>query len=431
MENLFNNPILVKLQEWGQKLGTNKYISALQAGMMGSMSVLMVGAVCQIIATMLTMFGVCQAGDAVYNAIYTPYNYTMGLIGIWVTGFIAYNYAKNLKMKNPLTHAINALIVFVMVCGAIKTSDDGTVTGIVTTYLSATGMFLGFVIAGLVVRIDKFCLDHNIRIPMPDVCPPSLVNSFAAIVPLAINVLIFQGLNVLLQTFLHMDLPTVMLVILMVPISGLTSLPGMFIICAFALILWCFGIHGTMIVYPILMASMAKAAEFNATAMANGDPLQWFPVTLFGAISFLGGTGNTWPLALMGLKAKSKQIRAVAQAGVVPGWFGINEPIAFGMPIMYNPIMCIPYVLNPLIMMVLYAIGYETGIIIPAWINLGTLMPLGFGQYFSTLNWMNVIWAYLMIIPVGLIWFPFFKIYDNQLAKQEAEAEAAEAAANN
>ena len=422
MEKLFNNPILIKLQEWGQKLGTNKFISALQYGMMSTMSILMVGALCQIIATLGTMLKLFDATSAIYAAIYAPYNYTMGLIGLWVTAFVAFAYAKNLKLKNPLVHAIDAAIIFVLVCGPIK---DGKID---TTFLGATGMFLGFVVAGVVVKIEKFCLDKNIRIPMPDVCPPSMVNAFAAIIPLAINVLIFQGLNAILG-IVGLNLPYLLLTILMIPISGLTSLPGMFIICAFALILWCFGIHGTMIVYPILAASMAEAAAFNAAAMAAGEPLQWFPVSLFGAISLLGGTGNTWPLALMGLKAKSKQIRAVAKAGVVPGWFGINEPIAFGMPIMYNPILCIPYVLNPIVIMILYVVAYETGIIIPAWINLGTLMPMGFGAYFGTLNIMNAVWVYLMLIPCALIWFPFFKIYDNQLAAKEAEAEAAEAAA--
>ena len=422
MENLFNNPILIKMQELGQKLGSNKFISALQYGMMSTMSILMVGSICQILATVLSLVGLIENGGAVYNAIYTPYNYTMGLIGVWVTGFIAYNYARNLKLKNPLVHAIDALIVFVMTCGPLV---DGKID---TTFLGATGMFLGFVIAGVVVRIEKFCLDKNIRIPMPDVCPPSLVNAFAAIVPLLINVVIFQGLNAVLG-IVGLNLPYLLLTILMIPISGLTSLPGMFIICFFALALWCFGIHGTMIVYPILAASMVEAAQFNAAAMAAGEPLQWFPVSLFGAIALLGGTGNTWPLALMGLKAKSKQIRAVAKAGLVPGWFGINEPIAFGMPIMYNPILCIPYVLNALLIMVLYWIGYETGIIIPAWISITTLMPMGFGAYFGTLNIMNAVWVYLMLIPSALVWFPFFKIYDNQLAAKEAEAEAAEAAA--
>ena len=418
MENLFNNPILVKMQEFGQKLGSNKFISALQYGMMSTMSILMVGAFCQIIASVGDMLGFIPAGGALYNAIMTPYNYTMGLIGVWVTGFIAYSYARNLKMKNPLVHAIDAIIVFVMTCGPLV---DGKID---TTFLGATGMFLGFVIAGAVVRIEKLCIDKNIRIPMPDVCPPSLVNAFAAIVPLAINVFIFQGLNAVLG-IVGLNLPYLLLTILMIPIQGLTSLPGMFIICFFALLLWCFGIHGTMIVYPIIAASMVEAAQFNAVAHAAGDPLQWFPVSLFGAVALLGGTGNTWPLVLMGLRAKSEQIRAVSKASLVPGWFGINEPVAFGMPIMYNPILCIPYVLNPIVIMILYIIGYETGIIIPAWISITALMPMGFGAYFGTLNIMNAIWVYLMLIPSGLIWFPFFKIYDNQLAKQEAEAKAA------
>ena len=421
MENLFNNPILVKMQEFGQKLGSNKFINALQYGMMSTMSILMVGAFCQIIASVGDMLGFIPADGALYAAIMTPYNYTMGLIGIWVTGFIAYSYAKNLKMKNPLVHAIDAIIVFVMTCGPLVDSK------IDTTFLGATGMFLGFVIAGAVVRIEKLCIDKNIRIPMPDVCPPSLVNAFAAIVPLAINVIIFQGLNAVLG-IVGLNLPYLLLTILMIPIQGLTSLPGMFIICFFALLLWCFGIHGTMIVYPIIAASMVEAAQFNAAAMAAGEPLQWFPVSLFGAVALLGGTGNTWPLVLMGLRAKSEQIRAVSKASLVPGWFGINEPVAFGMPIMYNPILCIPYVLNPIVIMILYIIGYETGIIIPAWISITALMPMGFGAYFGTLNIMNAIWVYLMLIPSGLIWYPFFKIYDNQLAKQEAEAKAAEAA---
>lgn len=418
MENLFNNPILIKMQEWGQKLGSNKFISALQYGMMSTMSILMVGAFCQIIASVGDMLGFIPAEGALYAAIMTPYNYTMGLIGIWVTGFIAFYYAKNLKLKNPLVHAIDAIIVFVMICGPLV---DGKID---TTFLGATGMFLGFVISGVVVRVEKFCIDKNIRIPMPDVCPPSLVNAFAAIIPLAINVIIFQGLNSLLG-LLQMNLPTALLAILMIPIQGLTSLPGMFIIVFFALFLWCFGIHGTMIVYPIIMASMVEAAQFNAMAHANGEPLQWFPVTLFAACALLGGTGNTWPLVLMGLRAKSEQIRAVSKASLIPGWFGINEPVAFGMPIMYNPILCIPYVINPLVIMVLYIIGYETGLIIPPWISITALMPMGFGAYFGTLNIMNAIWVYLMLIPAGLIWYPFFKVYDNQLAKQEAEAKAA------
>ena len=76
-------------------------------------------------------------------------------------------------------------------------------------------------------------------------------------------------------------------------------------------------------------------------------------------------------------------------------------------------------------------IGYSTGIIIPAWISITALLPIGFAQYLSTLNPMNAVWDYLSLIPTGLVWYPFFKAYEKQLVAQEEEArklEEAEAA---
>ena len=299
MENLFNNPVLIKLQEFGQKLGSNKFVAALQAGMMSVMSVIMVGAVCQIICAVGTMFNLFTADSAIYGYLYMPYNFTMNLIGVWVTMFISYNYAKNLKLKSPTSHAVDATLIFLLAC------STWTPEGLSTNFLGATGMFVGFVISAVVVRVEKFCLDHNIRIPMPSVCPPSLVNAFAAIVPLAINVIIFQGLNVLLSavTAGALNVPTLIMAVISAPLGALVSLPGMFIICALALILWCFGIHGSMVVYPVLMASMIEASTTNAALHAAGEPLVFFPVVLFGVIGVLGGAGNTWPLCIIDRKS--------------------------------------------------------------------------------------------------------------------------------
>jgi len=132
------------------------------------------------------------------------------------------------------------------------------------------------------------------------------------------------------------------------------------------------------------------------------------------------------PLCFFGLKAKSEQIRAVAKVGIVPGWFGINEPVTFGMPIMYNPILCIPYILNVMVVMLLTLIGYKIGFLRPAHVFIGSLMPMGFAQFLGTFRWQNALWDYLMIIPAGLVWYPFFKVYDKQLAEQEAAAKANE-----
>lgn len=417
MENIFNNPILLKLQTYGQKLGANKFISSLTAGLMSTMAFIMIGAVCQIICSIGVMLNWFAAESVIYEYLYAPYNFTMGLLGLWVTVFAAFNYAKSLNMKLPLVNAIDAGIIFVLVCAPFS---DGKID---ISLLSSSGMFIGFIVTFFVVRIEKFCIDKNFRIPMPEVCPPSLVSSFAAILPLAVNIILFHGANVLILSISQgsLTLPTAIMAILMVPLGTLTSLPGIFILCFVTLVLWCLGIHGGAITYPIVMASMLEAVQTNAELHAAGQPAVFAPVFLYGAMAAIGGTGNTFPLVLLGIKAKSKQIRAISKANLVPGWFSITESTIFGFPIMYNPILCIPFILNSLVIMGLFALGYHFHIIEPAWTMIFAILPIGLGSYLGTLNIMNAIWDYLMIIPSMLIWYPFLKIYDNQLYSKELE----------
>lgn len=430
MESLFNSPFMVKLQDFGQKLGSNKFLSALQGAMMSLMGIIMIGAISQIITSIgSTMFGLFSADSEIYAILYSPYNFTMNLLSVWVVAFFAYNYGKNLKMKNPLITMVDALAVFFLVVSPIVVTEVG-VSALDMTYLGSTGMFVGFVIVFIVVQLEKFCADHNIRIKMPDVVPPFLQDSFAAILPLFFNVVLFLGLDgiVSVVTGGAYSIPSGFMALIGAPLNALTSVPGMFILCTFAALLWCFGIHGTMILVPIIMPLGLQAAAANAAAHAAGDPLTFYPVALFAGMACAGGTGNTLPLALMGLRSKSKQISAISKISAIPGWFGINEPLTFGMPIMYNPILCIPYVLNVPIVMLLTLIAYKIGWLMPAWISISALLPMGFAQYLGTLNWFNAVWDYLMLIPATIVYYPFFKAYEKQLIAKEAEIEAAEAA---
>ncbi len=93
---------------------------------------------------------------------------------------------------------------------------------------------------------------------------------------------------------------------------------------------------------------------------------------------------------------------------------------------MYNPILAIPYVLNPLFVMLLTYFAYQVGFLIPAYVPIYTLMPMGFASFLSTFRWQQALWDYLMIIPSGIVWYPFFKIYEKQLVAQEAAAKEAE-----
>ena len=437
MEGIFNSKAMVALQEFGQKLGQNKFLSSLQAAMMGSMSLIMTGSVFQIICAVLSLFGVAS-DSTIYVILYQPYNFTMGLVALWITGMIAYNYAKSVGVKSPVLSMIEASAVFTLVA-CFDLTQGSSIANLSVTYLGSQGMFLGFVVAFCCVRVDYFCQKNHVQIKMPDVCPPSLVNAMAAIIPSFFNATIWLVISAIVVSVTGgaYNLASGFMAVLSAPLAALTSVPGMFVLSAFACFMLCFGIHGTMLMISVLMAPMIMAASENAAAYeaviaAGGSiadaqaALTFYPVALFGCIAMCGGTGNTLPLCLFGLKAKSEQIRAVSKVGIVPGWFGINEPVTFGMPVMYNPILCIPYILNCLLIMLITLIGYKIGFLRPAHVFIGALMPMGFAQFLGTFRWQNALWDYLMIIPAGLVWYPFFKAYDNQLAVKEAEARAAE-----
>lgn len=431
MESIFENPILLKVQEFGQKLGANKFLSALQGAMMASIAIIMVGAVSQIICAVGPMLGLFQTGDAVYNICNMPYNYTMNLIAIWVIILLAYNYAKNLKLKSPVMNTIDALICFLLIAAPITVNEAG-VTQIEMTYLGAQGLFVSFLVVFASVRIEKFCMDKNIRVKMPDVVPSFLQDGFTAILPLLFSVIIFEGVNLIISaaTGGAYNICSGFMAVLAVPLGALVSVPGMFVLNLFAVLLWCFGIHGSMITLSITMPVMMQVAAANAEAFAAGGTaaLVFSPIALFSCVNMCGGTGNTMALVLLGLRSKSKQISAVSKISLVPSWFGVNEPLTFGMPIMYNIILCIPYILSVPVIMILTYIGYQTGILIPAYIPLMSYVGMGVTEYLGTLNIMNAVWPYLMLAVSFLVWYPFFKIYEKQCIAREQEAEALEAA---
>lgn len=427
MDGLFNSEFMKTIQKGGQKLGASHFVGAIQAAMMSLLGVLMIGAFGQILQSIfVNMFHIMKTTDAWYGYLNLPYQFTMNFIAVWVVLLLAFQYARNLELKSPVITALDAMVIFFMIAAPISTNKAGVIS-ITTTNLSATGMFVGFLVAGIVTRIEWFCQVKNVRLKLPDVVPGFLQNSFASLLPLLFEVIIFGGLHILIITLTHgqYNLATGFIAILSAPLGVLISTPGMFVLLFLACLLWCFGIHGSLILMSVILPVSLQGIAVNAKLHAAGKALQYSPAFLCSGLAVAGGTGNTFPLVLMGLRAKSEQIKAVSKVSLLPGWFNINEPVTFGMPVMYNPILAIPYILSVLVIALLYLIGFKTGILALPFIPITTVLPIGFADYLGSLNPFNFVWDYLMIIVAGLVWYPFFKAYDNQLyAKEQAAKEA-------
>lgn len=424
MEKMFESKILKNLQTLGEKLGNNKAISAIQGALMGSMGIIMVGAIFQLTAVIGSIFGFIKVDSELYNTLYGVYNLTMNFLSVWFVFQLGYNYAKSLKLK-PMTGAINSLLSFLIVASVgWRTSAMESIS---TGFLGGTGLFVAILVGIVSIRIYYTCVKRNIVIKMPDVVPPFLSESFSSIIPLVLSVILWLVVSVGVNVLTDVTFPELFIGIVSMPLSYLTGFWGMLVLGILGGLLWSFGIHGTMIIYVAIMPVMFEAISNNAAAFQSGgvEALVYYPVLLFGCVQMAGGTGNTIGAVFYGMRAKSEQIQAVAKAGLIPGLFNINEPITFGYPIMYNPILVIPYIINIVVAMVITHISYSFGWIIPAYINLGTVMPIGVGEFLGTLNVGNVINTLVVVVVTALIWIPFMKAYDNQLyAKEQAEKAA-------
>lgn len=427
MEKIFENKAVLALQRAGERMAGSKFFTGVSGGLMGAMGFMLLGALFQILATLLSMVGLIDEAGAFYQFLITPYNMSMGIISVIASFGIGYVYARVNKMKSPLSSGIVSAVLFMMVAAPAETvvlADGSEITAMNTLSLGGAGLFTAIIIGLLSVKITKFCVDKKWVIKMPDVVPSFLSDSFSALIPLVINVVIFHGLNFLAMTFMGANLPLIIMGILSIPLGAVNSIGGAFLASMFALALWLTGIHGTMVVFIALMPLYIQVITQNGALVAAGGEAVFHPVMLALLNSTVGGTGCTLGLVLLGLRSKSEQIKAVSKAALIPGLFNINEPVAFGMPTVYNPILAIPYIVAPMVITLLGWVGYLTGILKPGYIMMLSLLPLGMAEFLSTLSWTNLVFPFLMIPVSAVIYYPFYKIYERQLVAKETAAKA-------
>lgn len=168
-----------------------------------------------------------------------------------------------------------------------------------TTYLGGTGLFTALIIPLVSVKIIDFCQKHHVSLKMPDAVPQFLSDAFATLVPLVICILLWHGLNTLAQMTIGVVLPGAIAGILSIPLTPLMSVPGMFVLAFVCQLLWSLGIHGAMVLSPVIMAPMIQFYTQNAELVASGQAAMFAPIALYGVMSCCGGSGNVLPLAVL------------------------------------------------------------------------------------------------------------------------------------
>lgn len=185
---------------------------------------------------------------------------------------------------------------------------------------------------------------------------------------------------------------------------------------------WFVGIHGPSIVEPAIAAITYANAEVNLNLLQQGmhaDKILTSGTQMF--IVTMGGTGATLvvPFMFMWL-TKSKRNRAIGRASVVPTFFGVNEPILFGAPLVLNPIFFIPFIFAPIANVWIFKFFIETLGMNSFTANLPWTTPAPLGLVLGTnFQVLSFILAALLIVVDVVIYYPFLKVYDEQILEEE------------
>lgn len=358
-----------------------------------------------------------DATPTLTDKLWVPFNLTYGLLSPFATIAIAYNLARRRNME-PLMPAAIALLVFFVFTTPMFITDANENSGLLATYFDSKGLFTAIIVSLLSVEIYRFFVDRKLVITMPPQVPPSIANSFIALVPGIVLLLIAWLIRVLLDINVAQGVVDVISKI----VPAASSYPAAAFAESLHAFLWTLGIHGDLTIGIVMQPIWTSNIAENATLVSAGQAAKWIYSSEFRAAYVVaGGSGCTLPLAFYMTRSKSPRLRRVGWLGIWPGIFNINEPITFGTPVIFNPVMAIPFILITFINATVAWGAHVIGFVKPVYVAAPWTLP---GPFLALLEsgyqWQSVVLATLneFIIP-GLIWYPAFKAWEKIVLEKE------------
>ncbi|VJE98552.1 PTS system lactose-specific transporter subunit IIBC [Streptococcus pneumoniae] len=406
-----------------EKLSRNIYLRAIKDGFISSMPAVLFSSIFILIAAVPNIFGF-KWSDEQLAFILKPYNYSMGILALLVAGTTAKSLTDSVNTRSmEKTNQINYMSTFLAaVVGLLILAADPIEVGFANGLLGTRGLLTAFLAAFITVNIYKVCIKNNVTIRLPEEVPPNIAQVFKDVIPFALSVLSIYGLDLIVRNIFGTNVAESVGKILAPLFSATDGYIGLAIVFGAYAFFWFVGIHGPSVVEPLIVAISYANIEANVQLVQAGMHADKIlnPVTQTFVVT-MGGTGATLvvPFMFMWL-CKSKRNRIVGRASVVPTFFGVNEPILFGAPIVLNPIFFIPFVTAPIINVWIMKFFVDVlqmnsfSIILP-WT---TPAPIGIVMG-TALAPLSFVLAITLIIIDTLIYYPFVKVYDHQILEEE------------
>ena len=428
------------------KLAEQRHLRAIRDGIIATLPLIIVSSMFMVIAflpnSMPADWAITQFISANATKILLPYRVSMYIMTLYAVFGIGYSLANSYELDG-LSGGILAELAFLLtiipaniaapsaaVAELAKTNADlanylaQVPSGFVLPMgnLGSAGMFIGILVSFFAVEVYRFTQKSGFKISMPPQVPSSVARSFESLTPTAIVLIVVATICMFLQIDVHG-----MISKLIVPlVSATDTLPSILLLVFLVTFFWSFGIHGVSIVGSIARPLWLILLEENTTAWAAGTA-----ITNIGAEPFyqwfiwIGGSGATLALALLfAFRSKSAYGKALGKTALVPSIFNINEPMIFGAPIVLNPMLIIPFIIAPIVNAIIAYFLTTAGLVSRVVATAPWTLPGPIGAFLACGNdWRASVLSIALIILDLLLYYPCFKMYDNNLLADEQSQE--------
>ncbi|MBV7389491.1 PTS transporter subunit EIIC [Enterococcus sp. ALS3] len=400
------------------KVDNNPYLTAIKKGMVVMTPVLLLGSIAAIFPSIPEFIKTQAVANwfETYGYIFSIISkVSLGLVGLYAVLAISYFLSENYKLYTVGSMMLSA-IAFLIV--AMDVDENGN---IIASYLDSKGLFTAIFVAIISVKIYQFFTKHKLVIKMPEGVPDFVSSSFELITPTATIGILFIVIRAVTDSLSGgVLLPQVIMDVLAPAIGSLDSLWIIYIVLVLRLVFWFFGIHSAVL-SPILSPIAVQYLSENIAAHEAGQPLTHVITNgTLSAFANFTGSGVTMGLVIAMLISRSARYKKVGAVALLPSLFGINEPVLFGVPIILNPVLMIPFIFGGAFVGMLPMIAMKLGflnfpIFDPPYV------PIFMEGFLTGFDWRAII---IQVVQIALsfgLYLPFFKVLEKQELDREAE----------
>lgn len=413
------------LMPLAERIGKNKYLIAIRDGFLLSMPLLIVGSFFLLIANFpipgWTNFWARFFGENWDAYFAKPTDATFSIMAMLAVVGIGYSFSEQMKVDKLFGAAVSLVCWFLIMPYKIMVNDTA-VSGIPLGWVGSKGIFVGIIVAFLSVHIYAWVNKKGWIIKMPDGVPPTVAKSFSALIPAGISVLVFFIINIIFAMTPYDNAFNFVFTILQTPLLKLgNTLPAMVIAYIFLHLFWFFGVNGGSVVGAVFNPILQTLSAENLAAFQAGQPLPNIISQQFQDLfATFGGCGSTLSLLIaMLFFCRSKRIKELGKLAFIPGLFGINEPIVFGLPILLNPMILIPFMLVPTINIVISYFCMSIGLVpLCSGVAIPWTMPVILSGFLAT-GWQGAVLQLILLVLGVFIYMPFIKMMDKQYMEDE------------